>query len=118
MKAIYRGVISKFSVSRKSYSDHFPLNISISCTSDLQLKSISLPGRLPWSQKNLGRYQTSLGNLANPEYINEPLNINDKLTICINKIRCSTGNFISVKKFDPKNKWYDWECENQRKKKC
>ena len=109
-------VISKFSIPSKAYSDHFPITISISCNADSQLKKLDLPGKLPWLQKNLSRYQTSLSDLSNCNYINDPLSVDEKLNICVNKIRLSSECRVLKKKFGPRNKWFDWECENYRKK--
>ena len=108
--------MSKFTIPRKSYSDHFPITISISSSTDLHCKTVCLPGKIPWLQKNLSRYQTSLSSLASCCYITGSLSVDEKLNLCVNKIKGSSEASVSKKNFDPKNKWFDWECENFRKK--
>lgn len=108
-------LLCDFHIPCKPFSDHMPCIVSL-CSKDNPLtKELSLPPKLPWLPNNLVKYTDSLYGLANSEYLRSSLSIQEKVTICTDKIRTAASNNCFKKRFDPKNKWFDSQSENARK---
>jgi hypothetical protein len=107
-------LINNFTIPSKVYSDHMPLTFSVSSKINLNTKCCSLPPKIYWAPNNESRYSNSLKLLSNCDYIHSDLPINDKVNILINKIYSANGKPKNKKYFQPKNKWYDCQCESAR----
>lgn len=108
-------LIFDFHIPSKPFSDHMPCTVSLCSKNNPLTKELSLPQKLPWLPKNLVRYTDALNRLANSEYLHSSLSIHEKVFICTNKIHTANGNNCFKTRFDPKNKWFDSQCENARK---
>lgn len=107
-------LINNFSIPSKVYSDHMPVTLSLSSLSNQNTKLCGLPQKIKWLPSNSVKYSDSLKTLANCDYMQSNLSINEKVCTLLNKIYSSVGKTTSTKYFQPKNKWYDSQCENSR----
>lgn len=108
------GKIEEFRVEDKVWSDHFPIltKINIEPTSRTGEKMSLLP-KLIWKDEEKDNYQRkineSIRNIAGVNHIN----LNDINQIIVK----SASKLINHKKpFEPKNKWYNKNCNNARMK--
>lgn len=108
-------LLFNFEVPSKPFSDHMPLVVSLSAENNPLTRDMVLPQKLPWIPKYIDRYNVALSSLSDIEYLQSNLCAQEKVNICTEKIRTAVGNNIVKIWFDPKNKWYDSQCENARK---
>jgi len=110
--------VKSFEVQCKAYSDHMPLvsELIFSFSGETAKKNSMLPKRLVWQDKKQDSYNTQLLSVINCEYINHVSDINQKVEVLKEKIKVSAGLNSNSKSLAPKNKWYDWQCENARRR--
>ena len=109
-------LVCDFTVGIKPFSDHFPLCFSLSTNLNSIVKEMLLPPKLHWSERNATRYFENLRKICNNQYLESNISIDEKVNICISKIRTSSSSNFNPKRFDPKQPWFDSMCENARKK--
>lgn len=108
-------LLSDFQIPSKPFSDHMPIVVSLCTKNNFFSRELELPQKLPWLPKNIVRYVNTLEGLSDLYYLHSNLPIQEKVNICTGKIRTAAGANIVKKRFDPKNKWYDSQCEHFRK---
>lgn len=111
-------LITDFSIPCKAFSDHMPLvvNITIKTASTALLRDLSLPQKLYWKPNNSNKYVNALKTASNTEYIWSNSDIDDKITVLLGKIKDASGSKVSKRFFEPKNKWFDYQCATARAK--
>ena len=108
--------ITEFRIDSKPFSDHMPLSIKFCVVEDKSTKAISLPPKIPWVQKNCEQYRNQLSNLVSVTYLQSEISIQEKLDVCIDKIKCASIKYQVKKHFVPRNDWFDAKCENFRQR--
>lgn len=109
-------LLCDFQIGHKPFSDHFPVCVTFSSTGNDKVKDMSILPKLHWSDNKASSYIVSLNQLTSLEYLDQNIPIQEKVNICTEKIRSAAGNNIVQKRFEPKNPWFDSQCENRRKK--
>ena len=77
---------------------------------------MSLLPKIPWLPNKETAHKDALKKLTNVDYLHKNISIDDKVSICTGKITQAAGYKNLVKRFEPKNPWFDLQCENLRKK--
>ena len=108
-------LLRHFQISHKPFSDHFPLIFHFSSEND-DVKDMSLLPKIPWLPNKETAYKDALEKLPSVDYLFKNISIDDKVSICTGKITQAAGFKNLVKRFEPKNPWFDSQCENLRKK--
>lgn len=109
-------MLSDFYVPSKPYSDHMPIVVSICSNNNHQVRDLSLPQKLYWNSRNIADYNRKLSSLVDPVYLQSSISIQEKVNLCTGKIRVAADYKFHRKRFEPRNKWFDSQCENARKR--
>lgn len=112
----FLNVVQNFSVLDKPYSDHMPLNLVISTKSRLVANDEhKLRPKLLWLDRSAYNYTAKLSHLT--AHTTLPIgSINDRVDFLKQLIIEAAPVYHERKLYEPKEKWFDAQCYNSRKK--
>lgn len=109
-------VVSSFSVDQQIYSDHLPIKLSLELKLEEPVEDhIKLLPKLMWTQEDELKFTRKLDNKLQRSTM--PAGSNDSLVEYMTKniIACASCKPLK-KSFVKKQPWYNYKCENARKK--
>lgn len=105
--------VEEFTVEDKIWSDHYPIKLKLKVgINNGMIRKLNLLPKLYWNNSKKVQYQNKLNaNIDN--IISEELNLNDMCNIIKRSAPTAAPKF---KKFEPKQIWYNYKCNNARTK--
>lgn len=108
-----------FKIDSKPYSDHMPIDfkLNLPVTNNTTLRPDFRPQKIHWNRNNAAKYIEKLNQLSCTSSFDQYNNSVDTLVLQIkNKIRDAIVLNKSKFSFEPKQKWFNWNCFRSRRK--
>lgn len=107
--------VDDFCIASKPYSDHMPLCLKIKClNSNTERYENNSLCKLRWNIKHMPKYVEKLKDLSSNIDIQANVSIDDLLLSLTTKIKQAAMPKLNKRFFEPKQKWFDWQCERSR----
>lgn len=111
----FLSLIHSFSVLDKPYSDHMPLRLLITQNHQVPNQERNLLPKLLWLDRSACTYTSTLNNIVAHTAL-PSTDVEDRVCYLKQLIVESAPTSNEVKFYEPKQKWFDTQCYNARKK--